>query len=57
MSGEELISCDEWIRMGKGIRQKSNGDYLMGRNTDDGDLCVPTVLRENEKKLVGQSEL
>jgi len=54
---EELISCDEWMRMSKGIRQKSEGDYLMGRNTKEADLCVPTILRESEKRLVKQNEL
>jgi cell division protein FtsZ len=54
----ELISCEEWIRMSKGIKKKpdGNGDYLMGRNSREADLCVPTILREGEKKLVSQGE-
>jgi cell division protein FtsZ len=53
----ELVSCEEWVRMSRGIRKKSDGEYLMGRNSTEADLCVPTILRESEKKLVGQGEL
>ncbi len=54
----ELISCEEWIRMSKGIKKKpgGNGDYLMGRNSREADICVPTILREGDKKLVSQGE-
>ena len=54
----ELISCEEWIRMSKGIKKKPgrNGSYLMGRNSREADICVPTILREGEKKLVSQGE-
>jgi cell division protein FtsZ len=52
----ELISTEEWIQMSKGIRKKAEASYLMGRNSREADLCVPTVLREKDKKLVGQGE-
>jgi len=52
----ELISTEEWIQMSKGIRKKTEGNYLMGRNSREADLCVPTVLREKDKKLVGQAD-
>ena len=52
----ELISTEEWIQMSKGIRKKTEGNYLMGRNSREADLCVPTVLREKDKKLVGQGD-
>ena len=50
----ELITTEEWVRMSKGIRKGSNGDYLMGRNSAEADLCVPTILREKDKKVAGQ---
>ena len=50
----ELITTEEWVRMSKGIKKGSNGDYLLGRNSKEADLCVPTILREKEKKVVGQ---
>ena len=50
----ELITTEEWVRMSKGIRKGSNGDYLMGRNSTEADLCVPTILREKDKKVAGQ---
>ena len=42
--------------MSKGIKNKGNGEYLMGRNSNDADLCVPTVIRERERKAVGQGD-
>ena len=50
----ELITTEEWVRMSKGIRKESNGEYLMGRNSTEADLCVPTILREKDKKVAGQ---
>ena len=52
----ELISTEEWIQMGKGIRKKTEGNYLMGRNSREADLCVPTVLREKDNKLAGEGD-
>jgi cell division protein FtsZ len=52
----ELISTEEWIEMSKGIRKKTENNYLMGRNSREADLCVPTVLREKDKRLVEQGD-
>ncbi len=52
----ELISTEEWIQMSKGIRKKTEGNYLMGRNSREADLCVPTVLREKDNKLAGEGD-
>jgi len=52
----ELISTDEWIEMSKGLKKRPGGEYLMGRNSKEADLCVPTIFRERDKKLVGQGE-
>jgi cell division protein FtsZ len=51
---DDLITTDEWVRMSKGIR--NDGNFLMGRNSKEADLCVPTVLREKETKMAGQGE-
>ncbi len=52
----ELISTEEWTQMSKGIRKKTEGNYLMGRNSREADLCVPTVLREKDNKLAGEGD-
>jgi cell division protein FtsZ len=52
--GAEIISYEEWSSMGKGSSRKTHEDFLMGRNSREADLSVPTVLRE--KKIAGQRE-
>ncbi len=56
----ELITCDEWIQMSKGIKKGSENEYLLVRNSKESDLCVPTIIREREtsksRKAVGQGE-
>lgn len=52
-SNAEIISYEEWINMSKGLG-KSNSGFLIGRNSNDNDLNVPTVLRE--KKVIGKKE-
>lgn len=49
----EIISYEEWINMSKGLSKSTNG-FLLGRNSGDNDLNVPTVLRE--KKVIGKKE-
>ena len=49
----EIISYDEWVKMGKSINRKGQGEYLLGRNSNDVDLFVPTILRD--KKTGGQN--
>jgi cell division protein FtsZ len=46
----ETISSDEWVKMSKGLRNKGNGEYLLGRNSREADLGIPTVLRERERQ-------
>jgi hypothetical protein len=41
--------------MSKGLRSKGSGDYLLGRNSREADLGIPTVLRERER-LHGQAD-
>ena len=63
----DIISYDEWIKMRKGVSapatatpvsgsasNKGPGDFLVGRNSKEADLNVPTVLRE--KKLLQQGD-
>jgi cell division protein FtsZ len=50
----DIISYDEWIKMRKGVAAKASGDFLLGRNSREEDLNVPTVLRE--KKYLQQGE-
>jgi len=50
----EVISYDEWMKMRKGVAGKSAGEFLFTRNPSEGDLNVPTVLRD--KKPVSQGE-
>jgi cell division protein FtsZ len=50
----EIISYDEWTKLGKGgMRKKNPGDFLIQRNSNE-DLFVPTILRE--KKIAGGQE-
>ena len=51
----ETISSEEWVRMSKGLRGKGNGEYLLGRNSREADLGIPTVIRERER-LHGQAD-
>ncbi len=51
----DIISYDEWVKMRKGVASgKPASDFLLGRNSREADLNVPTVLRE--KKLMRQGE-
>jgi len=63
----DIISYDEWIKMRKGVSAAASGapaggsvggrepgDFLLGRNSKEADLNVPTVLRE--KKLLQQGD-
>jgi len=47
----EIITHEEWRKISQGIRKKNQGEYLLGRNSKEADLCVPTVLRD--KKISG----
>jgi cell division protein FtsZ len=51
----DIISYDEWVKMRKGMAAgKPAGEFLLGRNSREADLNVPTVLRE--KKLIHQGD-
>ena len=50
----EVIPYEEWAAMSKATTHKGHEDFLMGRNSREADLSVPTVLRE--KRIVGQRE-
>ncbi|MBN1836220.1 MAG: cell division protein FtsZ [Spirochaetales bacterium] len=50
----DIISYDEWIKMRKGLAAKAAGEFLLGRNSREEDLNVPTVLRE--KKYLHQGD-
>jgi cell division protein FtsZ len=51
----DIISYDEWVKMRKGVAVgKPAGEFLLGRNSREADLNVPTVLRE--KKLMHQGD-
>ena len=65
----DIISYDEWIKMRKGVSAaaagapaaspvgsaaaKGPGDFLVGRNSKEADLNVPTVLREKKYQQQG----
>jgi cell division protein FtsZ len=51
----EVIAYEEWASMGKSATRRSGAeDFLMGRNSREADLSVPTILRE--KRTVGQKD-
>ncbi len=50
----EIISYNEWIAMSKGIKSKAGNDYLLGRNSTETELWVPTILRN--KRAMGRND-
>jgi cell division protein FtsZ len=50
----EMIPYEEWASMGKSAHRSHAEDFLLGRNSREADLSVPTVLRE--KRVAGQKE-
>jgi hypothetical protein len=53
-SEPEVIPYEEWAAMGKAGTRKHPEDFLLGRNSREADLSVPTVLRE--KRILGQKD-
>jgi cell division protein FtsZ len=52
----DVISYDEWVKLRKGVSAgRPAGDFLLGRNSREADLNVPTILRE--KRVSGQGDL
>jgi len=50
----EMIPYEEWASMGKSTHRAHAEDFLLGRNSREADLSVPTVLRE--KRVAGQKD-
>ena len=50
----EMIPYEEWASMGKAGHRTNAEDFLLGRNSREADLSVPTVLRE--KRVAGQKD-
>ena len=51
----EVIPYEEWASMGKSATRRSGAeDFLLGRNSREADLSVPTILRE--KRAAGQKD-
>ena len=51
----DIISYDEWVKLRKGVAAgRPAGDFLLGRNSREADLNVPTVLRE--KRVLSQGD-
>ena len=42
----EIIPYEEWASMGRSAGRKHAEDFLLGRNSREADLSVPTILRE-----------
>ena len=43
--GDEIIKYKEWRKMREGIIKVPPHEYLLGRNSEETDLGIPTVLR------------
>ncbi len=53
---EDIISYDEWVKLRKGVSSgRPAGDFLLGRNSREADLNVPTVLREKRAGSQGDA--
>jgi cell division protein FtsZ len=53
----EVIPYEEWASMGRSAatsRRTVAEDFLLGRNSREADLSVPTILRE--KRAAGQKD-
>ncbi|TFG64031.1 MAG: cell division protein FtsZ [Spirochaetales bacterium] len=42
---EEIIPYSEWVKMRNGIIRRTPGEFLIGRNSGENDLSIPTILR------------
>ena len=50
----ETIRYDDWIRMREGLISRTPKEYLLGRNSEEADLGIPTVLRDRPAEGGGQ---
>jgi cell division protein FtsZ len=52
----DIISYDEWVKLRRGVSAgRPAGDFLLGRNSREADLNVPTVLREKRAGSQGDA--
>lgn len=51
--GDEIIKYKDWLKMREGVIKKTPHEYLLGRNSAEQDLGIPTVLR-GEKSVAGE---
>lgn len=45
----EVIRYNDWLKMREGIIKRTPHEYLMGRNSEDADLGIPTILRSDRR--------
>jgi cell division protein FtsZ len=50
----EIIPYEEWASMGRTAGRKHAEEFLLGRNSREADLSVPTILRE--RRAVGKDQ-
>ncbi|MAG13928.1 MAG: cell division protein FtsZ [Spirochaetales bacterium] len=43
--GDDIIKYKDWLKMREGIIKSPPHEYLLGRNSEETDLGIPTVLR------------
>ncbi|MBN2532458.1 MAG: cell division protein FtsZ [Spirochaetales bacterium] len=53
-SAGDIIPYDEWVKIGRGMTKKGQGEYLLERNSREAELFIPTVLRD--KKISGNGD-
>lgn len=51
---DEVIRYEDWKKMREGITRDSPNSFLLGRNSRESDLGIPTILRD--RKIVGENE-
>ncbi|MBT3274873.1 MAG: cell division protein FtsZ [Spirochaetales bacterium] len=54
--GDEIIKYKDWLKMREGIIKAPPHEYLLGRNSEETDLGIPTVLRD-ERSIPGEKAL
>ena len=51
--GDEIIKYKDWLKMREGIIKAPPHEYLLGRNSEETDLGIPTVLR-GDRSIPGE---
>ncbi|MBN1686545.1 MAG: cell division protein FtsZ [Spirochaetales bacterium] len=54
--GDEIIKYKDWLKMREGIIKVPPHEYLLGRNSEETDLGIPTVLR-GDRMIPGEKAL